>query len=176
VAVVAESADASGRSFQFVTTVQASLDARAVSYDARLNRLDLIAGALALLIGLGLAASGYLFGLVIAIGAVLFFISRRLQPIQRWLIARDGRSLLGKRTEVTVGTDGFQFSNEVATSYVPWSSLTAVRSNTRTVLFLIDRVIAGYIPASAFSSPDEQAEVVRFVEDRIADESRVAAP
>jgi hypothetical protein len=107
---------------------------------------------------------------------VLFFISRRLQPIQRWLIARDGRSLLGKRTEVTVGTDGFQFSNEVATSYVPWSSLTAVRSNTRTVLFLIDRVIAGYIPASAFSSPDEQAEVVRFVEDRIADESRVAAP
>ncbi len=161
------------RSFQFVTTVQASLDARALSYDARLNRLDLIAGVLAVLIGLGLAASGYLFGLVIATGAALIFISRRLQPIQRRLIARNGRSLLGKRTEVTVGADGFQFSNEVATTHVPWSSLTAVRSNTRTVLFLIDKVIAGYIPASAFGSPGEQAEVVRFVQERIAGHSRV---
>ena len=172
---MAENADTSGRSFQFVTTVQASLDARALSYDARLNRLDQIAGALALLIGLGLAASGYLFGLLIAIGTALLFISRRLQPIQRWLIARTGRSLLGKQTEVTVGADGFQFSNEVATSYVPWSSLTAVRSNTCTVLFLIDRVIAGYIPASAFSSPSEQADVVRFVQERIADKSRVSS-
>jgi hypothetical protein len=175
VAVVAESADTTGRTFQFVTTIQASLDARALSYDARLNRLGLIAGALAVLIGLGLAALGYLFGLVIAIGAALFFLSRRLQPIQRWLIARNGRSLLGKPTEVTVGADGFQFSNEVATTNVPWSSLTAVRSNTRTVLFLIDRVIAGYIPASAFSSPSEQADVVRFIKERIADESRVSS-
>jgi YcxB-like protein len=166
---VAESADTSGRSFQFVTNVQASLDARALSYDARLNRLDPILGGLALLIGLVLAASGYLFGLLIAIGAGLFFVSRRLQPIQRWLIARNGRSLLGKRTEVTVGADGFRFSNEVASTYIPWSSVTAVRSNTRTVLVLIDRVIAGYIPASAFSSPGQQANLVRFVQERIAE-------
>jgi hypothetical protein len=169
---VAESADTSGRSFQFVTTVQASLDARALYHDGPLNRVDLIVDALALLIGLGLAASGYLFGLVIVLVAALFLVSRRLQPLQRLLIARNGRSLLGKRTDVTIGADGFRFSNEVATTFVPWSSLTTVRSNARTVLFVRDRFIAGYVPASAFSSPGEQAAVVRFVQERIGGESR----
>jgi hypothetical protein len=169
---VAESADTSGRSFQFVTTVQASLDARALYHDGPLNRVDLIVDALALLIGLGLAASGYLFGLVIVLVAALFLVSRRLQPLQRLLIARNGRSLLGKRTDVTIGADGFRFSNEVATTFVPWSSLTAVRSNARTVLFVRDRFIAGYVPASAFSSPGEQADVVRFVQEHIGGESR----
>ncbi len=72
-----------------------------------------------------------------------------------------------------MGADGVQFSNEVATTYVPWSSLTAVRSNPRTVLFMRDRFMVGYLPASAFSSHVEQADVVRFVEERIASTSRV---
>jgi hypothetical protein len=170
---VAESADTSGRSFKFVTTVQASLDAQALYHDGPLNRVDLIVDALALLIGLTLAASGNLIGLLLVVAAALFLVSRRFQPIQRLLVNRYRRSLIGKRTDVTVGADGFEFSNEVATTFVPWSSVTAVRSNKRTVLFLIDRVIAGYIPASAFSSPDEQADVVRFVQERIAGHSRV---
>jgi hypothetical protein len=170
---VAEVADTSGRTFHFVTTVQASLDAQALYHDGRLNRVDLILDAIALLIGLTLAASGYLFGLLLVVAAALFLVSRRFQPIQRLLVNRYRRSLVGKQTKVTVSADGFEFSNEVATTFVPWSSVTAVRSNTRTVLFLIDRVIAGYIPASAFSSPGEQADFVRFVRECIAAHSRV---
>jgi hypothetical protein len=170
---VAESADTSGRSFRFDTTVQASLDAQALYHDGRLNRVDLIVDALALLIGLPLAASGYLFGLLLVVVAALFLVSCRFQPLQQLLVNRYRRSLIGKRTIVTVAADESEFSNEVATTFVPWSSVTAVRSNTRTVLFLIDRVIAGYIPASAFSSHGERADVVRFVQERITGHSRV---
>jgi Bacterial PH domain len=170
---VAESIQANGRTFQFVTTVQASLAARDL-LNARHSRVDLIVYTAAVLLGLAWAAAGIPFGLLIAIIAAIGLASRRFQPIERLLITRNARSLLGKRTEVTIDADGLQFSNAVATTYVPWSSLTAVRSNARTVLFTIDRVIAGYIPASAFSSPGEQADVVRFAQERMASESRVS--
>ena len=164
---------ASARTFQFVTTVQASLDAQGL-LNARHSQVDLIVYTAGLVLGIAWAAAGILFGLLIAVIAAIGLASRRFQPIERLLITRNTRSLLGKRTEVTIGADGVQFSNAVAMTYVPWSSLTAVRSNPRTVLFTIDRVIAGYLPASAFSSPGEQADVVRFAQERMAGESRLS--
>lgn len=58
--------------------------------------------------------------------------------------------------------------------HVPWSALTAVRSNARTVIFVRDRVLLGYLPASAFASPADQADIVRFARERIA--STLARP
>jgi hypothetical protein len=43
-----------------------------------------------------------------------------------------------------------------------------VRQNDRTVVFLRDRVLVAYAPASAFVSAAQQAEVVSFARQRIA--------
>lgn len=65
-------------------------------------------------------------------------------------------------TTVTVGGDGVQFESEIGRAFMPWSSVTAVRSNAETVAFIRDRVLLGYIPASAFPSAVVMAEVVVF--------------
>jgi len=58
---------------------------------------------------------------------------------------------------------------------VPWSSITVVRSSDRTVVFLRDHLVTGYIPSSAFASREEQAEVVAFAEARVRGSAQVAA-
>jgi hypothetical protein len=64
------------------------------------------------------------------------------------------------------------FANSVASTFVPWSSLTSVSSNDKTVAFIRDRVLMGYIPSSAFASIREQAEIVEFATLRVAATAR----
>ena len=44
----------------------------------------------------------------------------------------------------------FEFENLLATSFVPWTSITVVRSNRETLAFFRDNTLMGYIPAHAF--------------------------
>ena len=170
---MAESTEPNARTFQFVTSAQAAVDAR-VLLNHRINRLHLVGDSFFLVVGLALLLAGQLIGLPIAGVSGAMLAASQVQPVQRWMIARQARSLLGKRSEVTVSPAGLHFVGELATMDIPWSSLTEVRSNTRTVIFVRDRVLAGYIPASAFQAPAEQAELVRFAEGRIAGEPQVS--
>ena len=154
------------RRLGFITTAQASLDARAL-LNARLNRLYLIGDGLAVVCGLGLALAGFSFGPLIAVLALALLTASQYQPLQRWIIGRSARSLLGRPIEVIVDGDGLRLSGELGATSIPWSSLTAVRSNARTVIFVRDRVLAGYVPASSFASPADQADLVRYADARI---------
>ena len=69
---------------------------------------------------------------------------------------------------MTIDDEGLRFENPLASSFVPWSSVTAVRSNSQTVAFFRDRVLVGYIPSAAFASPAAQAKVAAFALTRIA--------
>lgn len=160
------------RTLRFVTSVQAALDARGL-LGARLKRIDVIVDVAALVLGLLAAAGGYPLGLLIAFGAAMFLVGTRFQPLQRWLIARNSRSLLGRTIDISVETDGLRSTGELGTSFFPWSTLTAVRSDARTVIFMRDRVLLAYVPASSFSSPAHQAEIIRYARERIAGESQV---
>ena len=44
----------------------------------------------------------------------------------------------------------------------PWTSLTEVRANTRTVLFVRDRLLLAYAPAESFVTSTERDAVVAF--------------
>ena len=69
---------------------------------------------------------------------------------------------------MTIDDEGLRFENPLASSFVPWSSITAVRSNSQTVAFFRDRVLLGYIPSSAFDSPAAEARVVALAQARIS--------
>jgi hypothetical protein len=155
------------QTLSFVTTVQASLDARAL-LSPRLNRFDILADVAAIVGGLILAFGGWPIGLVLSALAVVFLVGTRFQPVLRWRLAHDGRSMLGKPVEVRVGEGGLRYSGELGASEFPWSSITRVSSSLQTVAFIRDRILVGYIPASAFTSLDDQAELVRYARDRIA--------
>ncbi len=132
-----------------------------------------------------------LFGAGIAIGALasvldlywgffvllfsgLMLLMARFYVWDRLFGRRRVRSLLDHPIELDIDSDGVVWHGPTGTSHIPWSSLTDVRTNERTVIFVRDRVLVAYAPTSAFASAAELANVVAFSRDRIgsADASR----
>ena len=160
--------------YHFVTTAKASADAHAL-VGQRLGQLDVVIDSAAVLFGLLVAVLGQPLGLLLAGAAAVALATTRVHPVQRWLISKRFRSLLGRTTTVTVGVEGVRFESEIGSAFMPWSSVTAVRSNTNTVSFIRDRVLLGYIPASAFPSAAVMAEVVAFANERTGSAQRTTS-
>jgi hypothetical protein len=153
---------------RFQTTAKASADAHALAH-VGLARVDLIVDGAALIVALVLALTGnVLLGSAVAVIAVLSLIGSRFHPVQRLLLAVRFRSILGRTTEVTIEDAGLRFENSLGSSFVPWSSITAVRSNSQTLAFFRDSVLLGYIPSAAFDTPAEQSQAMTFAQARIA--------
>ena len=167
---------AAPHALHFTTTAKASADAHALAGPG-LARFDLIVDSLALVLAVVMVATGFaLLGAIVAVIAVLSLLGSRYHPIQRALLAIRFKALLGQATTVSADDDGLRFENALGSSFVPWSSVTVVRSTDRTVAFFRDRVLMGYIPSSAFASQDAQDELVAFARARIEAASTVASP
>jgi hypothetical protein len=155
---------------RFQTTAKASADARALGH-MRLVQLDHVIDVVALVLaGVFLATGnplGVPLGVLLAVIAVASLLSSRFHPLQRALLAFRFRGVLGHTTEVVVDDDGLHYGNPLGSSFVPWSSMTTVRANSRTVGFLRRNVLVGYIPSVAFDSPESQASLVAFARSRI---------
>lgn len=157
-----------GQALRFQTTANASADAHALT-QVGLARFDLIVDGVALVLALVLLATGnVLLGVVVIVIAGLSLAGTRFHPLQRALISIRFRSVLGQTTDVTIEDEGLRFVNSLASSFVPWSSINAVRSNSQTVAFFRDGMLLGYIPAIAFESPAAQSKVVAFAQSRIS--------
>lgn len=165
-----------GQALRFQTTAKASADAHALAQRG-LARFDLFVDGVALVLALVLLATGnVVLGLAVIVIAALSLAGSRFHPLQRALISIRFRSILGQTTEVTIEDGGLRFVNPLASSFVPWSSINAVRSNSQTVAFFRDRVLLGYIPTHAFESPAAQSNLVAFAESRIAGQLSSAVP
>lgn len=159
--------DADRRVFRFETTAKASADANALAFDG-LRKFDVVIDAVALALALVLILGGYpLPGAVVALVAVLSLISGRFHPLHRTVTRIRFGSLLGQPTEVTIDGEGVHFENPLGSSFVPWSTVTTVKSNAETVALFRDRALVGYIPATAFETAAEQASVVAIANERI---------
>lgn len=153
---------------EFVSTAEMSLDARAALGSPRLNAFHFV-GDLALVIGgIWFGIIGYPLGFLAAIFGALMLGFSQVDPIQRWRIKRYYGSLLGRRVTVEMDEEGLRFTNDLGATQFPWPTLTSIRSNDKTVVFLRERAILGYIPASAFSSEDERIQAVKFARDHVA--------
>lgn len=87
--------------------------------------------------------------------------------VQRWLAGREVRSIVGGEIEVRLGDDGLRFRTPLGEGSAPWSAVTALRENERTVIFMRDRIAVAYIPSSAFRSAEQRAEIVAFVQRHV---------
>jgi hypothetical protein len=99
-------------------------------------------------------------------GLILTFTQGRW--LMRWSVRRSARTVLGSTTEMVVDDIGIDAVTTLGRSSVNWSQLTGVRENERTVVFERDRLLVGFLPAAAFSSPEQRAAVLRFARERIA--------
>jgi hypothetical protein len=152
---------------RFITSAAASADARALA-NPSLVRLDLIADVIAIALAVLMFALGYpILGGLVFVVAVLSLLGSVVHPVQRAIITMRAGSMLGKEARVTFDNEGVRFEGELGTTFVPWSSVTAVRANSKTVALFHGRVLLGYVPASAFTSPEHQAEIVSFARSRV---------
>jgi hypothetical protein len=158
----------SGRTFTFTTSAQAAVDARRL-VNARANRTHLLVDSLFLFVGGALIVAGQWIGVPIAIVAATLLTASQLQVVQRWMVGRNAGSLMGRRTDVTFDATGIRMVGELGSSDVPWSVLTSVRADERTVIFVRGSVLAAYLPATSFAGPDEQRALVRFADERLTE-------
>lgn len=104
--------------------------------------------------------------LEIGLWAVLFcgpmLVLLHFSVLGRLLGRRHYRSLLGKVIEIKVGEDGIAWEGPLWTGAAPWTTVTEVRANDRTVLFIGDRILLCFVPAGSFANATEQADVVSY--------------
>lgn len=115
---------------------------------------------------LGLAVN-WTTGLPVAAVGVVLLGMTWMQFLDRWLLRSRGRGLVGGTTEFVVDEQGIHYTNPLSTGTLAWSALTQVRANERSIVFGRDRVIAAYIPTSAFASPSERGSFLAFVRARV---------
>jgi len=153
------------QTYTYVTTLDAALDARSL-YRSRMASIDRVVDVVAVVVGAAFVVSGYPIGSILLIaGAAALVFGRRLR---RWILGRRGRSMFGHQTTVRVDPQAIHITNDLGASTIPWTSMTQVRSDARTVIFLRDRLLVFYMPAAAFGSAAEQTTFVDSARTRIA--------
>ena len=150
-----------------MTSAAASVDARALA-NPGLVRLDLVADAIGVALAVVAFSLGYpIIGVIVFTIAALSLLGSAFHPFQRAMIRFRAGAMLGKEVRVTLDDDGARYDGELGTTFIPWSAVTAIRSSTRTVALFRDHTLLGYVPASAFLSPDHQSQVVAFARSKI---------
>jgi hypothetical protein len=153
----------------FTITPTTALDATRL-FTARFFARYLVVLAVVLALGLTIVVLGNPdIGLWLTLVAVFLFATARLPPLERWMIRLQMRSLIGGDSELVIGEDALRYRNPIGDGTIEWSALTEVRENDRTVVFMRDRLLASYAPASAFASPAERQAAVAFARSKIAE-------
>jgi hypothetical protein len=110
---------------------------------------------LAFLTSIGVGVGVATFGLIMLAFTYVRF-------IDRWFLNNRSRGIMGQRMEYVVDDDGIHYQHPMGSGLVPWSGLTHLRTDERTVVFARDRVVAAYVPTSAFGSDAERASFIAF--------------
>jgi hypothetical protein len=140
-------------------------------FNRRIYRLQIAGGVVLLVAGVaaslvsGDPATG--FGLVVG-GALITFLATVDAPT-RWLTRRRARSILGSTIELRLGKYGLAYLSELTSGETPWSALSEIRDDGKTILFLRDRILVAFAPASAFASNEQRQEVIAYARRQIAE-------
>lgn len=136
----------------------------------RMLRAVQLGALLAVVVGIAIAivlTNLIVFGAVLAIiGVITLVVSG--DPIQRWLLQREGRSVLGGFTDIHLTDEGITSRTPLGEGSIPWAAVTAVRESERIVVFMRDRIPIAYIPDSSFESPARRAEIMAYARERMS--------
>jgi cell division protein FtsW (lipid II flippase) len=88
--------------------------------------------------------------------------------MDRWLNRAVGRGIVGGTSTLVAAEDGLHFDRPIGSGVIPWSALTAVRIGPTSIVFQRDRVMASYVPTSAFGSEAERDAFVDYARTHIA--------
>lgn len=152
---------------RFAITPTAMTDAARLHQATFMLRYRIVA-AVVMVVGVVVAlAVDESVGLWLATFGFLLLATTWLQVLDRLLYRNRGRGVMGAIVEYVVDDGGILTTGPLGTRTLDWSALTDVRANSRTVIFGRDRVLAGYVPTSAFASAAERDAFVAFARARV---------
>ena len=139
------------------------------------RRVYLASGA-GLLVGGLLMSQNLSLGLTVLLFSAFMLVTTRFAVMDRLFGRRQFKSVIGRTIVLTLGDDGILWEGPQATSHIPWSSITEVRANPRTVLFVRDKMLLAYAPTASFATPSERAAVIAYSQRQIASAERDSDP
>ncbi len=163
----AESPAAPAFAIRYVVSFDGALEAGRL-FHARFYRQYMVALVVALVAGVAITPFYPVFGLPIVFCDAVLLLMARFAVMDRMFGRRQLRSLIGGTTELALSEEGIAFSGPLSFGHIPWTSITEVRANGRTVLFVGDRLPLAYAPATAFATPEEMAAVVAYSSRQVA--------
>jgi hypothetical protein len=107
-------------------------------------------------------------GLMLVFFAVILVAFIATPVPERWLVRRRAGDAIGTPVTIRVTTEGLDVSTPTAGGQITWAGLTEVRDDGRAIVFMRQRVVASWAPASALGSAERRSEIVRFARGRIA--------
>jgi hypothetical protein len=155
-------------------TVKYEITPAALLDAVRLHQTTFLArarAALAVIVLAGLAITVVgdpKLGLSVAIFGLLMLGLTWVQFLDRWLIGNRGRGMIGETSEYVIDDGGIHYTHTLGSGDLPWSALTTIRANERSIVFGRDRVLAAYIPTSSFSSSAERDAFIAFARAHVS--------
>lgn len=153
--------------------VQWEITPGVISDAARLHQATFLARYRALMAGLaivGLVLSvtvDWALGFTLALTAIILLAMTWAEFLDHWLYRIRGRGVLGGTSRVELGDDGIHYVHPLGSGVMAWSPLTDVRANGQSIVFSRDRVMAAYVPTSAFASPAERDAFLAFARSHV---------
>jgi hypothetical protein len=69
---------------------------------------------------------------------------------------------------MTMTESGVEFDSRLSTGEIPWSAITEIRRDDRSIVFVYHGQFRGYIPSDAFASAADRERALSFASARIA--------
>jgi len=141
-------------------------------YRSWFYRLGLGLGIAALAVGIVATLPPFdltIFGALFMIIGISALVGAFWLGPERWVTARNARGVIGKSVEYLFSADGIRFVTPLTNGFMPWTAVTGIRWNDRTVIGLSDRMLVWYAPTSALGTPEKQAETIAFMQRNIVD-------
>jgi hypothetical protein len=159
---------------EFVSTAQMSVDAQSALGSLTMNTFHLVGDAALIVVGTAFAITGYVLGYFAVILGLIFLFVSRVAPFQRWLVNRYRGSLLNQPVTVDIAEEGLRFATPLASTTVPWATITSIRTNDRSIVFLRGRSPLGYLPSAAFLHDAERTAFIQYARVRISGKAAVS--
>jgi YcxB-like protein len=122
------------------------------------------------LVGLAIAISVDLtIGLWMLFFGLLSLALTWIHTLDAWILRRSGRGYIGEMTEYLADEQGIHYSGPIGSGLVPWSRITSLRVNAKSIAFGRDRVLAAWVPTNAFDSPAERDAFVAYARAHVTD-------
>ena len=106
-------------------------------------------------------------GVTVAIFGLLLLAMTWMQFVDRRLARSRGRGFVGGEVEYVLDDAGIHYHVPVASGVIPWSALTKVRANDRSIVFSRERALVAWVPVTAFRSATERDAFLAFAQAHV---------